>query len=67
MKSIVIIVSTFLLVVSSYFVFSNSIDLHRKMEKNMRPSICVDGVSYLIFPQGVTVQYLPNGSIKKCE
>jgi hypothetical protein len=27
---------------------------------------CVDGVSYLQFPSGVTVEYTPNGKIKTC-
>jgi len=29
-------------------------------------STCIDGVSYLQFTSGVTVQYNKDGSIKKC-
>ena len=28
---------------------------------------CVEGVSYLQFPSGVTVQYTPEGKIKTCQ
>lgn len=27
---------------------------------------CVGGVSYLQFPSGVTVEYLPDGKVKTC-
>lgn len=29
--------------------------------------ICVDGVSYLQFPSGVTVEYTREGTIKLCD
>lgn len=29
--------------------------------------ICVDGVSYLQFPSGVTVEYQTDGTIKLCK
>lgn len=28
--------------------------------------VCVDGVSYLQFTSGATVEYRPDGSIKRC-
>jgi hypothetical protein len=28
---------------------------------------CVEGVSYLQFPSGVTVEYVPDGNIKTCK
>lgn len=31
------------------------------------PQICIEGVSYIQFPSGASVKYLPDGNIATCE